>query len=256
MVDTLSGKGRIVFPIDVYDTSEAVRFATLLKDDVGVFKIGLELFTACGPSVVEEVKGAAPLSKIFLDLKLHDIPATVAGAVGAVRALGVDFLTVHTAGGRAMLEAACSEASGPSGSSEPGGGSSSSSSLGSSLMILGVTALTSLSSNDLADIGICSSLQNPEKLVLERARLASTAGLGGIVCSGEEVAGVKELFPDLTTVVPGIRLADYKAGSDDQRRVVTPGEAVRRGADYIVVGRPIREAEDPVAVAREIASEI
>lgn len=234
---TSNAHERIVFPLDVPTKDEAVRFAKMLKDSVGVFKVGLELFVAEGPSVVEAVKLAAPEAKIFLDMKLHDIPETVKRAMRSAVGLGVDFITVHC-DNAALLEAAEEARS-------------------SGCIVLGVTVLTSLSREGLREIGISPELRDPLKLVMHRAELAHRAGLGGIVCSALEVGKVKERFgSELVAVTPGIRPADNTVKNDDQRRVASPYEAVRDGADYIVVGRPIRNAEDPLKAAGDIAEEI
>ncbi|MCK4846924.1 MAG: orotidine-5'-phosphate decarboxylase [Deltaproteobacteria bacterium] len=228
---------RIIFPLDVPTKVEAVRFAKLLKDSVGVFKIGLELFVAEGPSVIEAVKATAPDAKIFFDMKLHDIPETVKRAMRSATKLGVNFITVHC-DNASLMEAAHEAQS-------------------NDCIVLGVTVLTSLSREGLREVGISPELRDPSKLVMHRAELAKRAGLGGIVCSALEVASIKERFGSkLVTVTPGIRLADKKILNDDQRRVATPYAATKDGADYIVVGRPIRDAEDPLKAAEVIAKEI
>lgn len=230
-----SPKDRIIFALDVQTVEEAASFAALLKDNVGVFKIGLELFVACGPAVVKAVRERAPGAGIFLDMKFHDIPATVRGAITSAAGLGVDFVTVHCEGGE-MLKAVVE-----------GGGAS--------VKVLGVTALTSMSIEDFIDAGINPVYKTTVELVLHRARLARLAGCAGVVCSGHEAAAVKTEFgPDFLVITPGVRSSTD--ATDDQKRVVTPFEAVKNGADYIVVGRPIRKAPDPVAAARAIAGEV
>ena len=225
-----SPKDRIIFPLDVPTKNEALKYVKLLKDSVGVFKVGLELFVAEGPAIVKTIKAEAPGCKIFLDLKLHDIPETIRRAMKSAATLGSDFVTVHC-DNRALLSATQEAAA-------------------SGCVVLGVTVLTSLSKKDLKG-------QDPEDLVLERATLAKEAGLGGVVCSGLEVKRVKEKFGnDLVAVTPGIRLKDNTVKADDQKRVVTPYDAIRDGADYIVVGRPIRDSKDPVGAAAAIAEEI
>lgn len=229
----ITPKDRIIFALDVPGIDEARRFVGLLKDHVGMFKIGLELFVACGPAVVNAVRENGGRG-IFLDLKFHDIPETVKGAMTSASTLGVDLVTVHTSDGQAMMRAAV-EAAG-------------------SAKVLGVTVLTSLAGDALKEAGIDPKF-TPETLVLHRAKSAKAAGCAGIVCSGQEARAVRETFgPDFLIVTPGVRSADDAIG--DQKRVVTPVEAIKNGADYIVVGRPIRKAPDPVEAAKRIAGEI
>ena len=228
----MQGHERIVFPLDVADLGGAEQWLARLAGEVGVFKVGLELFTAVGPAAVEAVhRGGA---ECFLDLKLHDIPATVASAVRSAVGLGVRYLTLHASAGSAALEAAAEVAR------------------GSATELLAVTVLTSLDDPALAAIG------HPEgaaRTVTRLADLASAAGVGGFVCSTHEVEALRtRLGPGATLVVPGVRLAGSAA--DDQRRTATPRDARRNGADLLVVGRPIRHAPDPVAAARAIAREI
>jgi orotidine-5'-phosphate decarboxylase len=235
--NSMTAKDRLIFPLDVPDAGEAARLIALLGNHVGVFKIGLELFVAAGPSVVERI-GGLTRAGIFLDLKLHDIPETVRRAVRALpRPDRVTFLTVHCDPG--LLAAVMEEVSPPT-------------------KILAVTVLTSLDSAQLLALGIGPELAaEPIKLVLRRAGLAAEVGCHGVVCSGREVGEVKRQFGDkLLTVVPGIRPDRSGSGPDDQRRVTTPYEAVRDGADYIVVGRPIRDAADPREAAARIVGEI
>ncbi len=235
-MDSSSPKKRIIFALDVATLATALGFVDLLKDHVGVFKIGLELFTSFGPEAVRAVKERAPERSIFLDMKFHDIPATVKGALGSAGALGVEFVTAHCAGGSGMLRAAAEAAV------DPG------------VKVLGVTVLTSLSAADLGDLDE-GRFAGPEDLVLHGARIAARAGCAGVVCSGLEARAVKDEFGEGVLVVsPGIRFStDAK---DDQRRTTTPYEAVYNGADYIVVGRPIRNAADPARAAEEISKEI
>ncbi|MBE7414161.1 MAG: orotidine-5'-phosphate decarboxylase [Deltaproteobacteria bacterium] len=218
---------------DVPDLEGARKYVGLLKDHVGVFKVGLELFVACGPEVVRTVREKGGKG-VFLDLKFHDIPETVKGAVRSAVALGADFMTVHASDGSSMLRAA-SEAAG-------------------NTKVLGVTVLTSLSRESFPDAGIDKKF-TPESLVLHRAGVAKAAGCAGVVCSGLEAKAVRSaLCPDFLIVTPGVRMAEDARG--DQKRIVTPFEAVSNGADYIVVGRPIRDSKDPAGAAEKIASEI
>lgn len=229
------GKSKVIFALDVPDKIAALNYANILKDEVGLFKIGLQLFVAEGPGVVSAVKGAAPGCGIFLDLKFHDVPATVGLAVKNVAATGADLLTVHF-GGPAMLKAAV-EAAGDT-------------------KVLVVTVLTSQSKEDLEASGVVGKLSEPAEQVLSRASVARDAGCAGIICSALEVGRVKsELGEEFLAVTPGIRLT-HKQGDDDQKRVASPYEAIRDGADYIVVGRPIRDANDPAGAARTIAAEV
>ena len=235
---TLSPKDRIIFALDVSTVKEAEGLVRLLKDHVGMFKIGLQLFVGEGPKVIDAVLSQSSQAKVFLDVKFHDIPETVRGALKSANMHGVEFVTVHCDEGKGLLKTAVE-------------------STGGKTNILGVTVLTSLSKDDLVDIGIGPELRDPKKLVLHRARIAKAAGCYGIVCSGEEVKAVKEEFGDsLVVVTPGIRLAGDEIKNDDQKRIVTPYQAIYDGADYIVVGRPIRNAPDPARAADAIAKEI
>jgi orotidine-5'-phosphate decarboxylase len=193
-----------------------------------MFKVGKELFTAEGPALVREIVGQG--EKVFLDLKFHDIPNTVAGAVAAAARLDVSLMNVHAAGGAAMMEAAARAAK------------------GSGARLLAVTVLTSLDAAALQAVGYTDS---PDRLVLRMARLAREAGLDGVVAAPTEVAMLrKELGAQFILVTPGIRPPGSSA--DDQARIAGPREAVRAGADYIVVGRPITQAPDPAAAARNL----
>jgi orotidine-5'-phosphate decarboxylase len=228
----------IVFPLDVPTIAEARPLVAALAGAVGMFKIGLELFVREGPAVVDSVRkeGAA---RIFLDLKLHDIPATVERAMRAVAALRVDFVTVHCGEAAAMLAAAVRGA-------------------GGRVAVLGVTVLTSVGLEDLQGAGFSADIiASPQGLVLARAAMAAEAGCAGVVCSGQELEPLKQRFGrQLLTVVPGIRPTGLRPAADDQRRVATPAEAIRRGADYLVIGRPIRDSPDPRHAAAAIAEEI
>lgn len=231
-------KDRIIFALDVSTIREAERLVLLLKDHVGMFKIGLQLFVGEGPKVIDAVLSQSSQAKVFLDMKFHDIPETVRGALKSASMHGVEFVTVHCDEGKGLLKTAVESTEGKTN-------------------ILGVTVLTSLSKDDLVDIGISPELRDPKRLVLHRARIAKAAGCLGIVCSGEEVRAVKEEFGDsLVVVTPGIRLAGDAIKNDDQKRIVTPYQAIYDGADYIVVGRPIRNAPDPAGTADAIAKEI
>lgn len=232
----MNPREKIVFPLDVSTLEEAIRWVARLKEWVGVFKVGYELYTSCGPKIIEEIRKRCDDSKIFLDLKLNDIPNTVLRTVRVVSDLGVDWITVHTLAGFEALESAVKSAY-------------------NNLKIVAVTILTSLDRVDLMELGFNSELvRDMKELALRLARIAYKAGCDGIVCSAREVSRVKEVFPEFFTVVPGIRLEEEK--KDDQVRIATPFEAVLSGADYIVIGRPIREAFSPEKVCKIISEEI
>jgi orotidine-5'-phosphate decarboxylase len=233
-----TAKDYIVFPLDVPDPEAARSLVSLLADDVGMFKIGLELFVRSGPELVRYIAQAGS-AKVFLDLKLHDIPATVQRAMAQVAELGVYFTTVHCGESQAMLEAAVAGA-------------------GGKVNVLGVTVLTSVSPDDAKAAGYQERYYTDlRQLVMKKAAMARDAGCAGVVCSGQEVRTVKDrLGSAFQAVTPGIRPAGKKVRQDDQSRIVTPAMAIERGSDYLVIGRPIRDAVDPKASAREIAAEI
>ena len=219
--------------VDRPDLEGTLALARALAPHVGGIKLGLEFFTAQGPRGVEAV--AALGLPIFLDLKLHDIPNTVAGAVRQVGKLGVAMLTLHASGGRAMLEAAAEAAAA---SPTPP-------------WLLGVTVLTSLDAADLAAIGMAA---DPAGQALRLARLAVAAGLDGLVCSPHEIADLRRaLGPGPKIVVPGIRA---EAGGDDQKRTMAPADALAAGADILVIGRPITRAIAPADAAAALARQL
>jgi len=225
--------------IDTVDTAVAARLINRLQGAVGGIKLGLEFFTAHGPDLVRRLVGLE--TRLFLDLKLHDIPNTVAGAVRAVAPLQPDMLTIHASGGPAMMRAARSaadETAAKAGTRRPN--------------LLGVTVLTSLDQSDLISVGVS---QAPLDQVRRLAALAQASGMDGVICSPFEIAALRaDCGKDFLLVVPGIRPAGAEMG--DQKRVMTPGEAVAAGADRLVIGRPITEAADPRAAALAIAEEI
>ncbi|MEM7192743.1 MAG: orotidine-5'-phosphate decarboxylase [Pseudomonadota bacterium] len=230
MAERLAPKDRIVVALDVADLDEARDLVAQLGDSVGVYKIGLELIYRGGLGFAEELaRGGA---RVFLDAKLLDIEATVERAAAAIARTGAQFLTVH-ATDRKTLDAAVR-----------GRGDS-------ALKLLGVTVLTNLDRPDLTEQGIDMP---PLALVQERARLAQDAGLDGVVASGKEAAALHERLRNFLIITPGIRPAGTDA--NDQTRIVTPADAIRAGANYLVIGRPITRAEDPRAAADAIASEI
>jgi orotidine-5'-phosphate decarboxylase len=232
-----TGKDYIIFPLDVSSSEEAVKYVSILKESVGLFKVGLELFVSEGPAILKTIRGITGAG-IFLDLKLHDIPETMRRALLTAAQYQPEFVTVHCDQGEGMLKETARN--------NPG-----------NTKILAITLLTSISAGNLAALGYKDQyVKDLSALVLLRARIAQEAGCQGVVCSGQEVAKIKKDLPDLIAVTPGIRPAWSVVGRDDQKRVVTPSEAVRNGADYIVVGRPIRDAKSPADAAKKTAEEI
>ncbi len=226
----------VIVALDVQSRAEAVEKVKSLGEAISFYKIGLELFTAEGPDVVKAVKDFG--KKVFLDLKFHDIPRTVERAVRAGAKLGVDLMTIHSVGGKAMIRAAA-DAANEFGAAGP--------------KILAVTVLTSLDQSDLADVGIVG--RTPAEQVAAMARFATENGAHGLVCSPKEVGALSKALPQGTLfVTPGVRPAGASLG--DQKRVATPAEAVRDGATHLVIGRPILAAADPVAAAKAILDEI
>lgn len=226
---------RILVPLDTTDVDRAKALALALSGHVGGVKIGKEFFTAHGPQGVREVVGDG--QALFLDLKFHDIPNTVAGAIRSAMALKPLILNVHAAGGVAMMKAAA-EVVAAAGAARP--------------LLIGVTVLTSLGDEDLADIGVPSSAAEQ---VVRLAKLTKACGLDGVVCSPREIELVRDACgADFKTVVPGIRPEWAAAG--DQKRIMTPRQAVDAGADYLVIGRPITASDDPVAAAKRIGEEM
>jgi orotidine-5'-phosphate decarboxylase len=224
---------RLIVALDYPSAAPAFTLADQLQGLVRWFKVGLELYCAEGPAVVHELRRRG--FSVFLDLKLHDIPNTVAGAVRSVAAVGAELLTVHAAGGPVMLEAAAEAAD----------------CLANPPQLLAVTVLTSMDQLQLAAIGIDHS---PENQVLRLADTASAAGITGLVASAEEVSALRHRFPAATLVIPGIR----PSGSDiaDQKRVATPATALAAGASYLVIGRPITQAANPPAATQSILDEM
>lgn len=221
----------IAVALDARDIETAARWANAVHPYVAVVKVGLELFCAHGPQVVKVVRGGNDIG-LFLDLKLHDIPATVAGAARSVARLSPDYLTVHAAGGADMVRAAVEAAP--------------------DVKIAGVTVLTSLDDDALDTIGLAGPALDA---VRRLAVLAVGAGARALVCSPREVAAVRaEVGPDVTLITPGVRPTG--AGADDQARVATPRQAIDDGADLVVIGRPITGASDPGAAAAAIAAEL
>ena len=226
----------MIFALDVPGKKEAKHYAKVLEGVVGCFKIGLELFISEGPDIVKMIQDQSA-ANIFLDLKLHDIPATVRGALRSAKKLGVQYITIHSTEGEEILETAQEVK-------------------GSGLEVLAVTVLTSTSASSLASLGIREDI-NAAALVLDRATRAQNSGCAGVVCSGEEAKLVKsKCGGDFKIVVPGIRPEWARVLGDDQNRITTPSQAIEDGADMIVVGRPIRDANDPREAAQKIIEEI
>ena len=222
---------KIIVALDVATTKEALKLATLLADDVGFFKIGLQSFTANGPALVRPISLLGP--KVFLDLKLHDIPNTVAKAVEAAGELGVRMLTIHLSGGSEMIRAAVAARK-------------------SDMLLLGVTVLTSSTDKTLAEIGVS---EKTGEQVLRLAQLGVANGIDGLVASPHEAKTLRAEFGDkIRIVTPGIRPAG--SSPDDQKRFATPRDAIEAGADYLVIGRPIIAAADPKAAVQRVVSEL
>lgn len=227
-------RDRLAFALDYPTLADAERGAALVGPVVGWLKVGLELFVAGGPAAVS--LGTKAGAKLFLDLKLHDIPETVERAVATAGQLGAHLLTVHAAGGPRMLEAAATRAERE----------------GAGLKLVAVTVLTSLDATDLKAIGVDAA---PPEHVLRLGRLARSCGVHGLVCSTAEVAALRrELGPEPILVTPGIRPSGAAVG--DQKRVGTPASALNDGSSLLVVGRPIRDAHDPAAAAHRILEEM
>ena len=232
----MTGKSSLCIALDGSDRSWILSTAYSLADHVGWLKVGLEAFIAHGPGLVREVAKIGP--RVFLDLKLHDIPATVRRAAANCANCGAAMFTVHAGGGRSMLKAAVEGASDGPRAEAP--------------RVLAVTVLTSLDRAALDELGL---EREPDQLVVSWARLAQRSGLAGVVASAREAAAVRRECGDrLWIVTPGIRIASSEA--DDQRRVLSPAEAIRAGANLLVVGRPVTRANDPVEAAQRIVEEI
>jgi orotidine-5'-phosphate decarboxylase len=229
----------IIVALDVPSAEQALKLAELVAPAVGAFKIGKELFVSAGPDIVRRVRATG--ASVFLDLKFHDIPNTVAKAVAAATRLDLQMLTIHTSGGGEMMRAAEKSAQ------------DTAKSLGlAAPLVLGVTVLTSSDANTLAEIG-CQT--NVGHQVERLAQLAVKSGLRGLVCSPLEIADLRQIFPpEIQLVTPGIRTGAEKA--DDQKRTLTPREAIAAGASWLVIGRPIYAAENPRLAAEKILESI
>ena len=234
-------RSSLIVALDFDSLSTALNFAKKVAGVVGMFKIGGQLFTSAGPEAVRQIAALGP--QIFLDLKFHDIPNTVAGAVMAAASLpGVQLVNIHATGGTAMMQAAVQaiNAGVPMGADRP--------------RLLAVTLLTSLDAKSIREIGIAGP---PNTRVLKLAKLAQKSGVDGVVASVQEAKAVRKACGgDFLIITPGVRSQDGSAKKDDQARTATAFEAIRAGADYIVVGRPILTATDPQAAAMKIVEEI
>ena len=218
-------KEKICLALDVSSRKEAMDLVRPLRDLTGMFKVGMQLFTAEGPSLIREIIGVG--GKVFLDLKFHDIPNTVRSAAVEAARLGVSMMTIHTAGGTGMMQAVARDLHEKFGTAKP--------------LVVGVTVLTSLDDKALGDMGIASGM---DAQVVRMAKLAESSGLDGVVCSPREIQMIRAaLRPDFRIVTPGIRMSGQSV--DDQQRTASPREAITAGADYIVVGRAVTHAPDP-----------
>jgi len=231
-------KDFIIFPLDVPDMADAKDHVESLSGAVGLFKVGLELYTEAGPEIIDFIHAKSDAG-IFLDLKLHDIPTTVKRAVERIADMGIQLTTVHCGESDRMLKAAVEGAR-------------------NRVSILGVTLLTSVTGEDIRRSGYKEEwVQDIAGLVEKRAQLARDAGCDGVVCSALEVERIKRRFgPGFVAVTPGIRPNWEGIEKGDQRRILSPAQAVANGSDYLVIGRPIRDAADPLEAARRIAEEI
>ena len=220
-------KEKVCIALDVSSGKEALDLVRSLHDLTGMFKVGMQLYTAEGPSLVREIIEAR--GRVFLDLKFHDIPNTVKSAAVEAARLGVSMMTIHTAGGRTMMRAVAEELRNKCGAAKP--------------IVVGVTVLTSLDDSALREVGIDSSM---DAQVLRMAKLAQVSGLDGVVCSPREIQSIRgAVGPEFRIVTPGIRMPGHAA--DDQQRTATARDAIASGADFIVVGRPVTAAANPRA---------
>lgn len=234
-------EGKVIFALDVPTLEETRRFVSMLKSRVGLFKVGLELFTAFGKEAVKAVQEEG--GPVFLDLKLHDIPNTVSRAAEEAVKLGVEMFNLHATGGLEMMRetvGCCRALTQKLGRPSP--------------IILAVTVLTSLDEGNLKEVGLVGPI--PDRVVA-LAEMAQRAGIDGVVASPQEIVPVrKHCGPKFIIVTPGVRPAFAASAKDDQKRVMTPKEAISAGADYIVIGRPVRLAQDPLAAMDKVLEEI
>jgi len=239
-ISNKAASDKLIFALDADNYEEALSWVELLSGHVGMFKVGKELFTAVGPKIIESIKKRG--QRVFLDLKFHDIPNTVARAAQAAVKLNVDMFNVHASGGSQMIKEAVSAAwacADKLGQERP--------------IILAVTVLTSLNNADLTEIGF---QKDAKELVFHLAKLAQSAGASGVVASAQDISLLRANFgANFLIVTPGIRSAGATT-KDDQKRTLSAYEAVKTGADYIVVGRPIRTAKEPLETCRQFVQEI
>jgi len=231
----LPAKDKLIIGLDVETPSKALDLVKELRSVAGMFKVGSQLFTAAGPQIVRDI--IALDSKVFLDLKFHDIPHQVAGAARAAAELGVSLFTIHASGGSEMMRRAVDAVA----------------EVGNETAVLAITVLTSIDADILAQIGVNST---PSESVLRLVKLAEASGVDGVVASAQEIKTIRDAIPNpnFLVVTPGIRSAQNDSG--DQKRVATPAAAISAGASYLVVGRPITSATDPLAAARQIVTEM
>jgi orotidine-5'-phosphate decarboxylase len=241
---SVGARDKLIVALDLPSADAATRLAEKLRGHAGMFKVGSELFTAEGPLLARYLTAAG--QKVFLDLKFHDIPNTVRAAAREAALAGVSMLNVHALGGLKMMEAAL----------EGSRLAEKRDSKRARPLVLAVTLLTSLERPDLQDLGLISPMAGPEEVVVRLACLAQRAGLDGVVASAREIGAIRAACgPRFVIVTPGIRPGSRLA-ADDQARIATPAHAIQAGADYLVVGRPITEAPDPVAAADAITAEM
>ena len=231
----MPAKDKLIIALDVETPSKALGLVKELRSVAGMFKVGSQLFTAAGPQIVRDI--IALDSKVFLDLKFHDIPHQIAGAARAAAELGVSLFTIHASGGSEMMRRAVDAVA----------------EVGNETAVLAITVLTSIDADILAQIGVNST---PSESVLRLVKLAEASGVDGVVASAQEIKTIRDAIPNpnFLVVTPGIRSAQNDSG--DQKRVATPAAAISAGASYLVVGRPITSATDPLAAAQQIVTEM
>jgi len=228
-------KKRVIVALDYPNKEQALAMAAQLNPTQCRVKVGKELFTRCGPDIVESLQSAG--FDVFLDLKFHDIPNTTAKAVRAAAELGVWMVNVHASGGRKMMEAAKNELEQVN---------------GANTLLIAVTVLTSMERSDLIDIGLDI---DPLEQVKRLAQLTEQSGLDGVVCSAQEVTPLRQVISqDFKLITPGIRPADAEVG--DQKRIMTPADAIKAGSDYLVIGRPVTQSPSPISALGNIESEL